>query len=172
MSLDAEPQKEGIQRRQQLSWYKMTENKTFEKDPTPTSFEIPPVQRGWTCYMKRRKEILARAHKQQCHDGQKLRASKGFFAKLHAHAAAIARKSNIQRMDKRRRQIGAEYGHDKNNHIASPAKENMETDVVLHSVQKARRRDCCTDIQMVERREQTIRGTKGEGSQGAQAVTM
>ena len=43
--------------------------------------------RGWTCYIcttglphglsKRRKEISAKEHMQQCHDGQELRASKG-----------------------------------------------------------------------------------------------
>ena len=51
----------------------------------------------------------------------------GFFGKLHTHASAIARKSNFQRMDERRRQFGAEYGHDIRNHIAPPTKEWRQT---------------------------------------------
>ena len=34
----AQKQKEGIQPRQQLSWFKMIENETFEKDPRPPRF--------------------------------------------------------------------------------------------------------------------------------------
>ena len=126
-------QKEGIQPRQQLSWFKITESRTSDKNPTPTQFEIPQEQRGWTCFIfkavlshalsKRHKEVPARAHMLQNHDGQKLRESRWFFGRLHSHATAIARKSNLQRMDERRRQLVAEFGHDIHNHTAPPAKQ-------------------------------------------------
>ena len=78
---------------------------------------------------KRHNKISARAHMQQCHGGQQLRASKGFFGRLYSHATAIARKSDTQRMDERRRQLGADCGQDIHHHIAERHRSSGETGV-------------------------------------------
>ena len=51
------------------------------------------------------------------------RESRWFVGRLHSHATAIAKESNIERPDEGRRQLGAELIHDIHNHIAPQAKE-------------------------------------------------
>ena len=72
----------------------------LEKNPTPTSFEIPQEHRGWTCFFCKAGtwpvEEAQRNLSQGTHatEPQRPRAE-GFFGRLHSHATAIVRKSNI-----------------------------------------------------------------------------
>ena len=126
---------------------KMTENKNVRKGPNThvvrdtsrTERMKNTLSARLACHMACRRGTMRSQPGHTCDNvtvASSCERTKGSSADPAHTRLQLPERGNIQRMDERRRQLGAECAHDVHNHISPPAKEKMETDVEMHSVQK------------------------------------